>query len=302
MNLNKMKINTRGFILSLVLLPLSQLLGVEVLAAEKVDVEYELTSSTDIRVFNLRGSIEIKGWDKNLVKVKGVLDEESTGLVFEEKGNQFIINVEMPRQISPKKGSKLFIFVPQTSAIVAKGVSSSWSLEAVGDININSVSGDVAINHSSGDVKLDVVSAPVSVKSVAGDLRVTSLSGKINVTEISGEVSLSTVEGELHFSQPIIELARLSSINGAIYIDGEISKQGSLSVTSVDGDVFLKVGTSDALNCQLQALHGGDIKNYLKVAGKESKRLTGKQLSLIIGEGGAIVEATTISGTIHLQD
>jgi hypothetical protein len=271
-------------------------------AAEKVNREIEVAVNPEFKFFNLRGSIEIKGWDKQILKVEGVLDEESTGLFVEENDKNIIVKVKMPRQISPEKGSKLVIFVPRTSKVEAQGVSSSWNIQAVDDILINSVSGEILVANSSGDVDLEVVSAPVTVKAVSGDLNVTSLSGKIKVQDIAGSVSLNTVEGELNFKQPNIGSARLNSVNGTINIEGKLSKTGNLSVTSVDGDVFLKVGTSDDLNCNFKALHGGDIKNHLKTVGEESQQFSGKSFSLVIGEGKALVEATTISGTIHLQD
>jgi len=297
MLINKIKISTQSLVIGLFMLPATFLM-----AAEKVDRQIEIPDNAKIKFFNLRGSVEIKGWDKETLHIKGVLDEESTGLVLEDKGKVFIVKVKMPRRISPKKGSKLIIFVPSNSTVRALGVSSSWDVQGVADININSVSGEIVVGSSSGDVELEVVSAPVTVKTVSGDLDVNSLSGIIVAEDIEGTVSLSTVEGELKFTQPIIKSARLNSVNGTIFVDGELSKQGNLSVTSIDGDVFLKVGTSGDLNCDLKALHGGEIKNYLDVSGKESKQFMGKHFSLIIGEGKAMVEATTISGTIHLQD
>ena len=297
MLMKKIKISTQSVILGLFMLPTALLM-----AAEKVDREIDLSGNPKIKFFNLRGSVEIKGWDKKILHIKGVLDEESTGLVLEEKGEVFIVKVKMPRRISPKKGSKLVIFVPIKSTVRALGVNSSWDVQGVADISINSVSGEIIVASSSGDVELEVVSAPVTVKTVAGSLDVNSLSGIITVADIEGAVSLSTVEGELKFTQPIINSARLNSVNGTIFVNGELSKHGNLSVTSIDGDVFLKVGTSTDLNCDLKALHGGKIINYLDVAGTESKQFMGKHFSLIIGDGEAKVEATTISGTIHLQD
>ncbi len=293
----KYKILTTGLGLAIVMMFTSELA-----AAEKIKREFEVAKDSIIEIFNLRGSVEIKGWKQNHLSIEGVLDEESTGLLIQEKDNRILVKVELPRQLSPKKGSKLVIYLPQSSALNARGVSTQWSISELGATIVHSVSGEISLSSSSGDVSLNVVSAPVTVKAVDGKLEVTSLSGKIDVADISGEVSLSTVEGELHFTQPIIELARLNSINGAIFVDGKLSKQGDLNVNSVDGDVFLKIGTSEDLNCQLNALHGGDIKNHLKIVGKESNNFAGKHFSLVVGEGEAVVEATTISGTIHLQD
>ncbi len=270
-------------------------------AGEKINQGIELTMGDQVHFINVRGKVKITGWEQSKINIEGTLDDEAKGLlVTSDKGKVKII-VDMPHHLSPASGSDLQLYIPMTSKVIAEGVSTEWQFDNLGKLFVHSVTGDVRVTNNHSDVVLEVVSADVVIDGVTGNAMVNGLSGKIELQKIIGEVVASTVEGKLHFVQPDIGLARLSSVNGEIEVDGTLKDEGMLVVNSVNGNVLLNVGSSNNFSCELNALHGGRIENKLAVAGKSESKQMGSSLSLAVGKGDARIEATTISGTIFIQ-
>ena len=270
-------------------------------AGEKINRGIELTMGDQVHFINVRGKVKITGWDQSKINIEGTLDDEARGLlVTSDKGKVKII-VDMPHHLSPASGSDLQLYIPITSKVIAEGVSTEWQLDNLGKLFVHSVTGGVRVTNNHSDVVLEVVSADVVIDGVKGNAMVNGLSGAIELQKIVGEVVASTVEGKLHFVQPDIGLARLSSVNGEIEVDGTLKDEGILVVNSVNGNVLLNVGSSNNFSCELNALHGGRIENKLAVAGNPESTQMGSSLSLAVGKGDARIEATTISGTIFIQ-
>lgn len=271
-------------------------------AGEKISRTIELTTGDQIHFINVRGKVKITGWDQSKINIEGTLDDEATGLLVTTDNGKVKIIVDMPHHLSPATGSDLQLQIPVNSKVIAEGVSTEWQLDNLGTLFLHSVTGGVRVINNQSDVVLEVVSADVDIDGVKGNAMVNGLSGAIKLQKIVGEVVASTVEGKLHFIQPDIGLARLSSVNGEIEVDGTLRDEGVLSVNSVNGNILLNVGSSNNFSCELNALHGGRIENKLAVAGKHETRQMGSSLSLAVGKGDARIEATTISGTIFIQE
>ncbi len=74
----------------------------QLLAGEQVDSQLQKQrGKDDIEIEHVNGKAKIVGWDKELVQVKGELNEKAEKLIFERTSNGIlIVVVEMPRNAS----------------------------------------------------------------------------------------------------------------------------------------------------------------------------------------------------------
>ncbi len=68
------------------------------IAGEAVDETLAVKADGLVRIDNVRGRIEVQGWDRNDVSVKGTLDDVTKSFTFETSGSTTTVNVVTPRQ------------------------------------------------------------------------------------------------------------------------------------------------------------------------------------------------------------
>ena len=79
------------------------LLSFPALAGEKVDSQLKATGKDDVEIEHVNGKAKITGWDKDLVKVKGELDDNAEEFIFERTSSGILIKVEMPSNVRYKR-------------------------------------------------------------------------------------------------------------------------------------------------------------------------------------------------------
>jgi hypothetical protein len=65
-------------------------------AGEQVDVTKAASASPAVDIENLAGSVRVTGWDRQEIKVTGVLGDDTEGLDFSGGPDSFEIEVEIP--------------------------------------------------------------------------------------------------------------------------------------------------------------------------------------------------------------
>ena len=184
-------------------------------------------------------------------------------------------------------------------------------------VSASSVSGDVAIRNIKGDLSAASVSGEVSIsgaaqvsvaKSVSGDVSIldTASSVALNVGSVSGDVRLDAVKaaqlsaesvsGSISVSNGGSSRATLKSVSGDISYAGEIVRNGRYDFQSHSGDV--RIGVSQGAGFDFQATtFSGSIRTEpptaLRAATSTSRSVRGT-----IGDGSAVIAATTFSGDI----
>lgn len=137
-----------------------------------------------------------------------------------------------------------------------------------GDIDASKLSGQVELRSVSGSIRATQIGSPVSAKSISGDVTVSAIGGPLVATSVSGDVNASL--GSSGSSQ-----MTLKSVSGSIDIDTSARFNADVNLSTVSGSIESKY----ALNYDRRHQHAD-----------------GK-----IGNGGADVAATTVSGSIKLQ-
>jgi hypothetical protein len=275
-----------------------------------------------VEISVVRGDLELLGWDKNEIRVSGLLDEEVREFTFDAGADSAAIAVQLPNNLDGwccNAGSKLLVQLPAGSQVNISVVSTDIKARGIqGGIDIGSVSGDViladvhdrvTVTSVSGDIEIRDASGRMRLKSVSGDIDGTSLDGPLVMNSVSGDLTLRQTKGDLQ-AQTIsgdIELASIavteldsSTVSGDLAVSGTLSAGANLVGDSVSGDIRVKFDKDISARFDVQT-RSGNIKNRVNDQRPTvAKSGSAETLRMVLGTGDGEVVLQSRSGDIVL--
>jgi DUF4097 and DUF4098 domain-containing protein YvlB len=177
-----------------------------------------------------------------------------------------------------------------------------------GDVTIRSIKGDISAGSVSGDVSIANAAHVSTAKSVSGNVSLVGLgtSSAVRVGSVSGDVSFESVKaqqisaesvsGSIRFTNGLATGIAFKTVSGAIEYEGGIGQGGRYDVQSHSGDVRVSVGRGVGFELQATTFSGSirtEPPTALRAATSTSRSVRGT-----IGDGSAVIAATTFSGDI----
>jgi DUF4097 and DUF4098 domain-containing protein YvlB len=286
-----------------ILLAIVGVLGTVAASAEQVERVLDASSDGDVFISNIAGSIDVKGWSKNQVKVVGDLGRDVEELIVERDGDEIVIKVRVPKRNSRYISSVLKIQVPMKSSLEISSVSA--------DVDVEAVSGELRLQSVSGDMKIEVFGSDVEIETVSGDIELqgnnqemvtetSSVSGDIEAYNLSGEVEAESVTGDIELIGGSFQRVRAGTVNGDVDFKAGLSSDGRLEVETINGDVEIIFQGSVSARFDIETFNG-DIDNCFGPEPERTSRYTpGRELGFTQGNGDARVQIETLNGGIIL--
>lgn len=274
-------------------------------AGELIDKTIDLSKAGTVKVENLRGDIQIFGWEKNQVKVSGELDDLTEEFVFETKGEVTVIKVILPknqRGFQSGSGTDIDIYLPSESRLEFSGVAT--------DLSIEKISGGADLNNVSGDLQIKEVHSYLRVTSVSGDIIIDASSGELDVRTVSGEVqaeidsqdlSIESVSADVDIRTQDFNEAFISVVSGNIDLAGQLNEGGRIKMNSISGDILLNMEEYINTRFNLNKGPSGKIDTTLaeiKAVDNQSNR---RKLEQTLGNGKSRIDMKTISGKLSIK-
>jgi len=297
-----------AFVLALALAAAGQ-----ALAATPINETRPLDPDGRVEIENLKGRIEVRGWDRPEVKIEGSLGEGVEKLEITGDRSRLAIRVKYPRGGSGRgflsgtdrsEPTILRLMVPLRANLEIDAVSADVDVNGVASrlLSIDSVSGDITvaaaprqaqIESVSGDLRLTLNSAQVGVESVSGDVQLRGrLDGEVKVETVSGDVVVDTMGST-------VRRYAGSSVSGDMRIDTALAAGGRLMVESVSGDVDLQLPRTLSAT-----VRGESFSGTLAAPGATINRPRhgpGSSFEHRYGAGEAEVSIETFSGDARLR-
>jgi DUF4097 and DUF4098 domain-containing protein YvlB len=271
--------------------------------AREVDESIDAASNGHVEIINISGSLEVYGWSRDTVEVKGELGAKVEELILERNGDKVLVKVKVPRNNSNNISSELVVRIPEDSSVEVSTVSADITSEDVeGEQNLKTVSGDVYVKAANSDVSAQAVSGDVNVDGNGADIetQANTVSGDVEVNNVAGTVSAEAVSGEVIVRDGSFERANLNSVNGEIVFHAELREDGKLSVETVNGDVDILFAGDVSARFDIETFNG-DIDNcFGPKAERTSKYAPGWELSFTEGGGEGRVTITTLNGDVEM--
>jgi DUF4097 and DUF4098 domain-containing protein YvlB len=294
-------------------------------AGEKIDEVLDVTACGQVSIENMRGTVEIVGWNKNQMSVTGELDEKAKGYTFETENGYTVFKVKVPKRMrggwKDEDGSQLKIFVPMGSNVEFESVNGDVSIKAVsGGANIHTVNGNVHAEALTKRIKLETVNGDIRAKGLEGKIKLATVNGKVIDHGSKGKVVYTTVNGSINSKSQATRVT-VENVNGEIDLD--LNTTDELDVSTVNGNVNASVGLSNDASINITTVSGnatlsvsGDVGGRFRLAshagGRIKNRLTDDQvtkqkygparnLKFNMAGGDAKVEMTSVSGNLTIQ-
>lgn len=311
-------------ILSTIAIALLFCLALPSFAGEKVNKSLPANNINDVTIENLRGEVTINGWDQAKVLLNGELDDETTGLVFEQRGSSIFIKVKMPRNLNNSRNvstSNITINMPENVRVNFSGVSSNVTLTNLqrgsevntvsGDIKANklseyvdlsSVSGNIISEQLAGKVSLSTVSGNIEDNQSSGRLQLKAVSGDIEANSQASEVFINNVSGDIEIELDAVDELVIATISGDVESELSLKQHATVKLSSISGNIEMKFTDKVSANFRLEANAGGDLVNKLTHdKAQRDKYGPSSRLYFQTGNGASSVRANTISGTIKMK-
>jgi uncharacterized protein YcfL len=243
---------------------------------------------------NTSGSIQIEGWNKDLVRVDlkiSGMDADNVSTELNQNGND--VNIKTEYKKNKRNNSQdldIIIKVPYKfntkfstmgGDINISSVDGTMTGETMGGdldlfklkgyLDISTMGGDITLKDSEVDGKVETMGGEVLVENVKGDINASSMGGNVRHINVSGrnksvgkEVDISSKGGDLDVDKAP-NGAKLMTMGGTITINradkfvDALTYGGQIEIKAVDGWVKAKT-------------LGGNIKVKMVGNPKEGKR------------------------------
>ena len=211
-----------------------------------------------------------------------------------QRNNRRNVNVSVAYNITAPAGTRLIV----------KSIS--------GSVKVTDIKGEVSADSVSGDVRISGSGRVATAKSVSGtvDVSDTQIDGTLVAGSISGDVILrrltarridtSSISGGVRLEDVQCEQIDAQSISGTINFVGPLTRSGRYSLKSHSGEVRVAIPGGSGFEVEASSF-SGDVRSDLPITTRgmlPNDRSRRRLLTGTYGDGGAILELTTFSGSI----
>lgn len=272
--------------------------------AQAYDRDFEQKVAADasgvVEISNVAGSLDITGWDRAEVEVRGTVGDGVDKVEVSGGGSRTYVKVITRRNTNDGE-AHLQINVPKGSEVTATAVSA--------DIASKRVTGRQRLTTVSGGIQAEIAGADSQVKSVSGDIhlqgsrqpadvRLSTVSGDLRLERAAGDVDATSVSGNVNVEVNPAKSVRLHSTAGDLTFTGQLAQNGSLDAETVSGEV--KLAAEGGYEYEALTFSGEIESCFGKQPERTSPHGPGSRLNGRLGEGGGRVRVKAMSGDINL--
>ncbi len=275
-------------------------------AAQNIDRSLQTGASPTVEIANVQGKVTVTGWDRQEVKVTGVIDNDKDEFEFTADKQRVVIKVR------PEKGThmgrreaRLVIQVPVASLLNAQTVSADITVDGVrGRQRLESVSGDISAAVFDETLDLRTISGDADVRGQGGKAgaALASVSGNLTARGLRGEVEAKSVSGEVDIEVDAATRLRAKAVSGDIDVRAGLAGAARVEIESISGTVSLILQKPVDAEFDVES-HSGSIDNcFGPKPQRKSQYAPGRELRFTQGSGAASVRIDTLSGNIGFCD
>jgi hypothetical protein len=272
----------------------------------KVDQTVPVTKGMRLAVNNFAGSITVRTWEKDAVRVEG---EHSSRDRVTIRPMEAVLRVGASAEHGPSRTVDFTLTVPRWMAISLNGTYVDIDLEGMqSEVSAETVGGDVRLKGGTGTVTVKSVEGIIEVEGSKGRITLNTVNEGIFVRDSAGEIAVETVNGDMELERIDSTSVDVATVNGDIVYDGTIRDGGSYRFNTHNGDVELHV--PDQINASVFVrTYRGDFDSHFQVqvpvqsaAGDEHRRSErrNRRFNFTLGSGAARVELESFGGDISL--
>ncbi len=160
------------------------------------------------------------------------------------------------------------------------------------------VSATAVMSGISARTSVKSVSGEITLDGVTGDVDANTVSGALEAQGINGKLNFNTVSGDLTVADGWLERLDANAVNGDVTADIDLDPMGGMQVTTVSGEVTLRLPAEADARVHLHSVSGEVRSEFAELryaSAPASHRVSGN-----LGAGSGNVSVTTMSGRVIL--
>jgi DUF4097 and DUF4098 domain-containing protein YvlB len=186
-----------------------------------------------------------------------------------------------------------------------------------GSVKVSDIKGDAALNTISGTVRIANAGRIAAAKSVSGAVEIldTEIDGDVQAESISGDVTLrrvrarrlelGAISGSVLLQDVQCDRVEAHSISGNVEYQGMLAKNGRYGLTSHSGEIRIAVSGGTGFELDANSF-SGTVRSDLPLTlrgrdGTAQGRGRGRAIHGVYGDGSAVLDVTTFSGSIVIS-
>lgn len=278
----------------------------------RFEIQPSGTAFKEIAIENPLGDVRVEGYDGTAIQVEThkhgpndeAIDRLRVTLVPNPDGTVRMKTTadggpEYARLARGQVRIDLIVRAPREARIAA--VSSSGALEVVnmdagGDLD--TASGSITVRNVAGELTTHSVSGPTSLTQVFGSVDAQIISNDLALDSIGGERLIASVNhGKIEGRRIRSRNLELSTMDGKIVLEGEASMRGHFVISSLKGDIDVKLRRNGLL-----VVRGRGMKVNFGATTKTQTRPDGwveAQLGMASSAPPALVELRSRHGIVQ---
>ncbi|MBW8010105.1 MAG: hypothetical protein FVQ83_02530 [Chloroflexi bacterium] len=262
------------------------------MSEETIEKTYQVETHALLKVENIRGTVDIRPGDENLIKITATKhlntgNNAKTEIILEQNNDGTVC----ARVISEENG--LFDIFTKFN----KPCKVDFVIKTPQDceISVKNISSSATLSQLKGILKLKTISGPLNLQELSGKLDAGTISGVINGQELDSETEIDSVSGKIDFRQCNFPTLIISTVSDNTFVETPVN-QGPFELKSVSGEVTLIVGPEAKCTVSTRSLSGRfktslPTQSYSSRAGKTTTEING---------GGSLVKMESVSGNLIL--
>ncbi|OGU68961.1 MAG: hypothetical protein A2499_14960 [Stygiobacter sp. RIFOXYC12_FULL_38_8] len=252
---------------------------------KKLNKEFNVKPGGKLNLdLNTGGSIQIEGWEKDVVKVAATIngdDAEDVEFTIDQNGND--VNVTSKYKTREKSRSvdvKLFVTIPKKYNVDYQTMGGTVLIsKAEGSFEGQTMGGEIKLSSLKGKVEMKTMGGGINIKNCDLDGKVETMGGAIDVDDLVGTVNLSTMGGS-------IKQSNVRSRNS--------EDRNGVTISTMGGEIIV----DEAMNGAKVKTMGGGITVNKAAKFVEAETMGG---NIEIKEIDGKVKATTMGGNIEVK-
>lgn len=275
---------------------------------EDFSSSYPLDAGGAIEVHSRNGSVEILGWEKNTVDIRGTKharnQEELDGVKVDISASPGAITVRsvFPDNRASGKGVRYVLRVPFSARVTTVNTSNGHIRveEVAQTTKLETSNAAITVNRTEGPLLADTSNGAIRVSGTKGDLRLDTSNGRIEADEVTGAVTADTSNGPIRVSvaepAPGKEL-RFDTSNSSIEVTLKRYAANPMTLESSNGGITLRIPENSNATIDARTSNGSIQTDFpVTVRGEITKNSLHTQL----GSGGPGITLATSNSGIRL--
>jgi putative adhesin len=265
-------------------------------AEEPVLRAHTLTPGAPLKMFVPSGTVQLIGWDRDSIVVRGRVPAPARLLMGGSSGAGFKIVIDQRDDNAPV-ASRLTIYVPRTSQVSLKTVDAVTTATDVGGW-FYTVSGSIRLTGTVSTIDAEAMSGDIDLDATTPWARAKTGKGHLVIRGAPQDVDASTISGDLDVGAATIAHGRFTSVSGDIQYAAAMSPRSLFEFSNHSGAVDLLLPHDVSARFELSSVEGGIDNGFVQLR----PTATGvHNLQLSLGSGSANVTVRTFKGMVRLR-